>query len=236
MSTFDLLKQLKVLYIEDDPLTAEHFTMLLEHYSLKVTQVDNALEALKLFKSTDFQLLITDIVLEGMSGLELCHEIRSFDKQIPLVITSNFDDKDKLLDAVSLQLIDYLVKPVSNIQLKNTLEHVIQWFRDKEMLEIKLNEICTYLPFQKTLIVGNTSSQLTTKESQLMDLLIRHQSRLVTREHIEKYIYKDQDLSDGAYKNLIYRLRKKVGKETIITISGIGILLHQKDKPLERYT
>jgi len=117
----NILKSMNVLYVEDDPLVARQTSSLLKHFFSSVMYFNNAEEALASLSSTLVHLIITDIELPGMSGLQLCQEVRKENTQVPIFITTVHDDKEKLQEAVKLNLVDYLIKPVSISSIQDTL-------------------------------------------------------------------------------------------------------------------
>ena len=222
---FKYLRNLNVLYVEDDPLVASQTVSLLEHFFHTVFHADNAEKALRVLKSEQIHLLITDIELPGMSGLKLCEEVRKTNRKLPIFITTVHDDREKLQQAVKLNLVDYLIKPISIPSIQQTLAETLKRVEESGMLIIQLNRETYFYPLRGVLEISGTTIPLTKKEITLLELLLKHSNQVVTRETIEQLVYPDEPLSDSGYKNLIYRLRKKIGKESISTLSGVGIKL-----------
>lgn len=223
------LKNLTVLYVEDDAIVASQTMALLKHFFRKVLHCDNAEDALLLHRSNPIHILITDIELPGRSGLELCEEIRKTDRHIPIFITTMHDDKANLQKAIKLNLVDYLIKPVSISTIEKSLIESLSRLKENGILLVKLDEYTTYFPLSGELQRSGIPIPMTCKEIELLDLLLARKNQVVERETIEYHLYPDEPLSDSAYKNLIYRLRKKIGKESIVSISGIGIKLNITD-------
>lgn len=219
------LKNLTVLYVEDDAILASQTTALLNHYFRKVVYCENAEDGLRLLNAQPIHVVITDIGLPGISGLELCEEIRKTDRNIPIFITTMHDEKETLQKAVKLNLVDYLIKPVSISTIEKSLLESLKRLEENGMLIVKLDADTSYFPFRGEVEVSGETIPMTQKEIELLDLLLSRKNQVVQRETIEYLLYPDDPLSDSAYKNLIYRLRKKIGKELIVSVSGIGIKL-----------
>ena len=226
------LKNMNVLYVEDDSLVGIQTLKLLEHFFNTVSYCDNAEEALEIFTSKFIHLVITDIELPGMSGLQLCEEIRKSNQQIPIFITTIHDDKEKLQQAVKLNLVDYLIKPVSIPSIQKTLSESLRRITQSNMLMIHINHEVDYNPLLGQIEISGVKMPipLSQKEIKLLNLLLQHKNKIVTRETIEQVLYTDKPLSDSSYKSLIFRLRKKIGKDTITSLSGAGIKLNVKNK------
>lgn len=222
-----LLRDLNVLYVEDDPIVRSHTLSLLEHFFRKVFYCDNAEEALEIFTAQceTVQLIITDIELPGMNGLELCEKIRQTDRQIPIFITSMYDHKEMLMEAVKLNLIDYLIKPVSIPSITRTLQESLQRMFENGLFTVKIGSDIQYFPLLGQIEIAGNKITLTQSEITFLNLLLKHKNTVVDRNEIEYLLSPDEPMSDPAYKNLIYRLRKKIGKEHIVSVSGIGIKL-----------
>lgn len=222
------LKNMNVLYVEDDSLVAIQTLKLLEHFFNTVTLCDNAEEALELFSSNLVHLVITDIELPRMSGLQLCEEIRKSNQQIPIFITTIYDDKEKLQQAVKLNLVDYLIKPVSIPSIQKTLLESLRRIIQSNMLMVHINDEIGYNPLLGQIEVSGVEMAvpLSQKEIKLLNLLLQYKNQIVTRETIEQVLYSDTILSDSGYKSLIFRLRKKIGKDAITSLSGAGIRLN----------
>ena len=219
------LKNLDVLYIEDDTVLASQTVSLLEHFFANVFYAENAEDGLTIFTSRQIHIIITDIELPRMSGLELCEIVRETNLNIPIFITTMHDDKEKLKQAIKLNLVDYLIKPVSVTSIKKTLMESLKKLLESSTLSVKLNNNISYFPLRWELQVLNEPIILTQKEANLLDLLLKHKNQVVSRETIEHFLYPDEPLSESGYKSLIYRLRKKIGKDSIVSLSGIGIKL-----------
>lgn len=231
---FSFLKNMNVLYVEDDDSLAMQTVKLLEYFFHTVTYCDNAEAALDLFTSKLFHLVITDIGLPGINGLQLCEEIRKIDQQIPIFITTIYDDKEKLLQAVKLNLVDYLIKPVSITSIQKTLLEALRRITTSTTLMIFINPGRTYNPLLGQIEVSGDPMPipLSQKEIKLLNLLLQHKNKILPRETIEDVLYSDAPLTDSSYKSLIFRLRKKIGKDSITSLSGAGIKLNIVDRRL----
>ena len=228
----DILKSMNVLYVEDDALVAKQTSNLLKHFFNSVIYFNNAEEALSSFLSSQIHLIITDIELPEMSGLQLCQEIRKTNTHIPIFITTVHNDIEKLQAAVKLNLVDYLIKPVSIPSIQETLAASLKRIANNGMLSIPIDDNTHYNPMQGQIEITDKPIPipLTQKEILLLNLLLENNNQTVPRETIEQLISPDKPLSDSGYKSLIFRLRKKIGKETLSSLSGVGIKLNLQNR------
>ena len=221
--SLDILKNLTVLYVEDDAQTAIQTTDLLENLCDEVIHVSSAEAALEAFGEHPVHIVISDIELPGKDGLELCRTIRAMDPKVPIFIMTVHDNKAFLQRAVKLNLVDYLIKPVGASSIRQTLVEVIERLEREGAISISLDATVTYFPLSAIVKTAQQTYKLPQKENALLGLLIKNRSRIVTRETIEHVVNGSEPFSESAYKNLLYRLRKKVGKERIVSVSGMGV-------------
>jgi len=106
-----------LLYVEDDAEVREHIAEFLRRYYKSVYESDSAEEGLKLYEQYQPDILLLDINLGGMSGVELATLIRQKDEKIRIVISTAYTNKEFMLQAIELGLTRYLVKPLTNEDL-----------------------------------------------------------------------------------------------------------------------
>ena len=111
-------KNLNVLYVDDDPMACEKLEKILKYYFANVYTANCATSAMERYKKGRCNLLLVDYDMPLINGAEFLKEIRKTNSDIPAVIISSYDDKEKLFNAIELQLVSYLVKPYSIDELK----------------------------------------------------------------------------------------------------------------------
>ncbi len=125
MATIDkkLFKRLKVLYVEDDSSVRNELSSLLSNFFNNVYTASNGEEGLELYisKQKDIDIIIADINMPKMTGIEMLEEIRKFDKNIPAIFTTAYSDTEFLIDAIKLKVFEYCIKPIDIRLLINTL-------------------------------------------------------------------------------------------------------------------
>ena len=219
------LKNMNVLYVEDDESIANPTLTLLARFFHKIYHSDNAEDALEIIKNELVHMLITDIELPGMNGLTLCEEIRKTDQNLPIFITTMHDDTDTLKKAIKLNLVDFLVKPISVSTIMKALAESLKRFESNNDTRTKIGDNIDFYPLSGELIISDKKVNLTKYELRLLTFLVKHKNQLISKSMIEDVLYYEEPMTDAACKNLIYRLRKKIGKDSIHTIVGAGIKL-----------
>ncbi len=217
---------LTILYVDDDDVIRNNAVEYLVHEVKEVFSAKNGLEALEVYEAKKPDIIITDIKMPKLNGLEMAKHIRKKDKQIPIIVVTAFIDTSYLLQAVELQLIKYIIKPIRSKTLKDALNLVLEHLNTNSTLS--LGENIFYDKLNKTLLVHNTFVKLTNKELQLLDLLAKYHHRVVTYDEIANTIWYDDVMSKDALRALIRTLRIKIQKEFLENVSGFGYRLKVK--------
>lgn len=225
MDLLPILTNLNVLYAEDDIFIQQQIVGVLNHFFKDVYIAGNGKEALEIYRQSTVHVIIADIKMPKMDGLAMAKEIRKANPDIPIIITSGFTDKEDLLDAIRLHLVDYLPKPISYSALKEALGMCASRIVKNGGIMMRIDHIRYYDPLKKLLYCQNSEVQLTKKEYLLIELFIRNQNRLMTRHEIEQSVYEGEPVSESAYKNLMFRFRQKVGADNLLNVKDGGYLL-----------
>ncbi|WP_418640793.1 EAL domain-containing response regulator [Sulfurimonas sp. ST-27] len=130
-------QSLKVLYVEDDIDAREITTMLLEDFFDTIIVAQNGQEGLEKFQKESIDIIITDINMPHMNGLEMAKKIRAINKEVPIIILSAHNEEDFFLQSIQIGINGYLLKPIDMKQLSSTIFQVTQ--RYKYALQAKQN-------------------------------------------------------------------------------------------------
>jgi len=122
----NLLKNLTLLLVDDEEALLDKLHTVLAIFFKEVVLAKDGQEALDIYHSQNIDMVISDYSMPLLSGYGLCKAIRQEDKYIPLVIMSNYSDKEKLLSVIPLALAQYLVKPIEYVTLTATLISMIE--------------------------------------------------------------------------------------------------------------
>lgn len=105
-------KELNILYVEDDLEIQKQSKNFLDSIFKSVTAANDGLEALKLYDTNTFDIIITDIIMPNMDGLELSKKIKSIDKNASIIVTSAYNDSDSLIEFINLNIQYFISKPI----------------------------------------------------------------------------------------------------------------------------
>jgi len=225
-------KKLSVLYAEDETNVRQNYVMYLQKYFKVVYEAQDGQEALELYKSKTPDVIILDISMPYISGLDVAKQIREHDIKTPIIILSAHSHEEKLLKAVKLQLLDYLIKPIKRDELedvinkaKKRIELSNEDIDRKRVLLLKNNYVWdknTNILYHKDRIVSLKKS-----ESKLFECFVSKYNQIIRPEEIHDCIHdynEDVKYNYTSIRNLISGLRKKLPKDMIENIYGKGYL------------
>ncbi len=224
----EILKKLCILYIEDEENIRKNMKKVLLLLSNTVYDVSDIKNAKKILEENRIDIIISDINLPEENGLDFIENLRQIDKKIPVILLSAYTETDYLLKATKLKLIDYLTKPVDFETLNNALLKCAEDIYENGMFIINFENGIEYNVLNKELKdIDKKEIKLTSKELLMLDYLIKNNLRVVSHEELKTNIWEDCfDATESALKNLLNKLRKKIGKESISNISGVGYKLN----------
>ena len=216
------LKTLKILYAEDEEGIRSNISASLRYYAKEVIEAENGKIALSLYHTEKPDIVITDILMPHMSGIDLAKAIRKIDETTPFVIISAHTDKEFLLNVVDLHLEQYIVKPVNLDELMAALSRCLKRISKTHSIVYELP--CGYLyDFDhKHLSFEGNLIHLNKKESSFLELLLHHKQRIVTYEELQLHVWQDDVMTDSALRSLVRNLRKKLPRDFITNLSGVG--------------
>lgn len=229
-SLTDILKNSTILYVEDEVEIRKSVCKTLALICKNIIDVSSVSEAKEVYNKSIVDIVMTDIELDGESGIEFAKYLRSLDKTIPIVIISAYTEKEYLLDAVKLQLVDYLVKPIDFEELLNTLKNSAKTILDNGDFSINFNNGAKYDILKNAIIKEDGEKiNLTNLEKRLLNILLKNKNRTVPADEIKSFVWEDDYPSESALKSLLNKIRLKIGKESIENISGVGYNLIIKE-------
>lgn len=218
-------QNIKILFVEDDEIARENAVEYLSQIFGEVLQASNGLEAYALYTQHHPQIIVTDIMMPKINGLELVERIRQHDKTTQIIITTAFSTKEYLLRAIELQLIKYLIKPVTQHQLDEALELCCTMLNKPQSNVVALGSECFFDAYNKTLLYQGEVLKLRSKEILLLELLLKNHTRYVTYEEIENVVWSQTSMSKDALKTLIRDLKAKLPLNVLKNLSGTGYKL-----------
>lgn len=203
---------LTLLYVEDNEIVRENFTMIFSQYFEHILTASNGIDALEIYEknASVIDIAILDITIPHMSGLELAEHIRKEDKDTEIIMLTGHYEKDKLLVAVNLHLFCYLVKPVKKDELKDSLTRLLTKIEKKHTLQLKANY--SFNTKSENLYYKNRLIKLSKNEKKLISYLASNMDDHHNACSISDHIFNkpvDDELCNNVVQ-LISRFKKKM--------------------------
>ncbi len=225
---------IKVLMIEDDLELAEILTEYLEQFNIKVETVDDPFIGVPTLSTKEYDLVILDLTLPGLDGLEVCKDIRKrYD--IPIIISSARHDIDDKVMALEYGADDYMPKPYDPRELQARIKSLLR--RKPDRKSFKGNNTTNqdlYYDEEKSLVFfKNQELKLTKAELGILKFMLKKQGSVISRDEL---IYNVDAISeDSTYKSIdviIGRIRQKLNDNPkspkyIHSVRGVGYKLVQ---------
>jgi two-component system copper resistance phosphate regulon response regulator CusR len=226
---------MKLLLIEDEPKTVQSLKQGLEEDGYEVDIAYDGLIGRQLAKNNTYQLIISDIIIPGINGIELCREIRSWGNATPILMLTALGTTDDKVTGLDAGADDYLVKPFEFKELVARVRaltkrgsgilHTSQLLRFED-LEVSLDA--------KTVHRSGNKITLTAREFNLLVYLIRNQGRVVSKVEIAEQVWDiGFDTGTNIIEVYVNYLRKKIDKDypvkLIHTQFGMGYVLKVDD-------
>lgn len=221
----DTLKNLNILYAEDNLQIQESTSKILELLFNKVYLANDGVEALKIFKEENIHILLLDYVMPNINGIEVTKEIKNTNKKIPIIITSGHCEKDKLISCIRLGITDYIEKPVKYEMLISAFNKAIIHLEENNMIRILLKENIYYDYLTKSIITNEKETKLTKQEIEFLEILLKNRSKLISKQDLLDRIFGNIDIELNTLRNILYRLRKKLRTDLIVTVKDLGYMI-----------
>ncbi len=217
------MKNLKVLIVEDEIDLANLIKSSIKELFFKVVIAKDSLEAIKKFDSFKPDIIISDIMMPNLNGLEMSKKIKEKNSETPIVILSAHSHKEMLLEAINLGISKYFIKPFDIEEFVEYLKELSKKINKNKSIKLKDNFVFDFNNlslYQNDILVN-----LTKRERQFLALLIENKNSYVTTFDIKKTLWENEIVSDERLRTFIKRLRAKTSKELIENVSSCGYMV-----------
>lgn len=212
--------------IEDDFELAEVLSEFLVALGMSIETEEDPFKALSRLKLESFDLVILDLTLPGMDGLEVCAEIRA-KQNIPIIISSARSDINDKLTALELGADDYLPKPYDPRELEARIHSVLRRYENTDTIteanhsDFALDEEAMEIRYTSKLL------DLTNAEYGILAFMIKKQGFVISREDLIHNVSAiNEESSNKSIDVMVGRIRNKIGEKSLIeSIRGIGYKL-----------
>lgn len=218
---------MRILISEDDAALAEALRFALTQSGFAVDWVANGLDADEALKGAEFGLLILDLGLPKIDGLEVLRRLRRRNSTMPVLILSGREQPEEKVAGLDLGADDYLVKPFSLNELQARVRALLRRGHGVATPVLTYREL-SFDPATRTASISGHALPLSLHELSVLEVLVRRFGRPVSKEQLVEQIYNyDQEVSHNAIEVYVHRLRKKIGTTGLVvrTLYGRGYAL-----------
>ena len=216
-----ILKKMSILFVEDDPLVLKQVSALLSIFFNKVLTAENGEKGYAIYEEEQPDIILSDLKMPKAGGIQFFYMIRMQNQTIPIIALTAYSDCDMLFQAANAQIDAYIVKPIELELLLNAFRKVIPKLSVKRHLFTFQNGLI-YNLLSEELFKESRLIILGKKEKMLLKLFVNNKERVIEKDELIYHIWPYEDVSESALKNLLNRLRTKIGFELIVSVKGSG--------------
>jgi len=223
----------RILVVEDESKVARALREGLERQGYEVVVAPNGEEGFFLVNAEEFDLVILDLMLPGRDGLQVLSTLRKRGLQTPVLILTARDAIEDRVEGLDKGADDYLVKPFAFPELLARVRALLR--RSEQSLQLRLADLEMDVIARKAKRNGQYL-ELTAREFELLEYLLRHKEQVVSREMLARYVWKETARAtplDNVMDVHINRLRRKVDelfdRKLIHTVRGVGFVLREEE-------
>jgi two-component system response regulator QseB len=213
---------LRLLLVEDDPLLGDGLKQGLQGEGYTVDWLTDGSQALHSLLTENFDLVVLDLGLPGMDGIEVLKAIRDRGLAIPVLILTARDAVKDRVGGLDQGADDYLTKPFDLEELSARLRSLLRRSQDRAVPVLGHGDV-SLDPAAREVRRAGEKVELSRKEFSVLHYLLEHQGRVVSRERLEQALYGwDTEIESNALEVHVHKLRRKLGAELISTVRGVG--------------
>ena len=228
----------RILLVDDEPLIIKGLRFTLEQEGYEILTAADGEEALEVFHSEPVDLVLLDVMLPKLDGIQVCQRIRETSNVPILMLTAKGEDMDKIL-GLEYGADDYMTKPFNILEvkarIKTVLRRVSQPVTNEEKKIIRVHDMEVNI-VNRSVTLGGKEVRLTAKEFDLLQLFITNRGKVFSRETMLETVWKYDYMGDAARTVDVHirRLREKIERNTaqpefIFTKWGVGYYFTDKD-------
>ena len=224
----------KILIVEDEHRIARFLQMELQHEGFEAATEDNGRRAYDRIMQEDYDLILLDVMLPEMDGLTICQRVREL-SDVPIIMLTARDEIDDKVKGLNIGADDYMTKPFAtpellariNVALRKRTRTEVREQSEGEVLRVKNLAMYT---LRHEVMVGEESVELTKKEYDLLEMLLRNKRNVLTRDQILSDVWGydymgDTNVVDVYIRYLRQKLDDRFDEKHIYTMRGVGYVI-----------
>jgi len=220
---------MRILIAEDDNLLADALTQSLRHAGYAVDYVNDGAKADTALRSQEFDLLILDLGLPRMSGLEVLQNLRTYNTSLPVLILTAADSIEQRVRGLDLGADDYMAKPFALSELEARVRALARRGHGAGTSMMRHGKL-VFDQVGRIAMVDDKPLDLSAREISLLEILLLRAGRMVNKNQIVDHLCQwGEEVSSNAIEVYVHRLRKKLEPSgvRIATVRGLGYCLQR---------
>lgn len=221
---------MRLLVVEDDALLGQGIEAGLKQAGFTVDRAVDGRAAALALDAVDYELLVLDLGLPRMSGLDLLNSLRSKGRDIPVLILTARDTLQDRVGGLDAGADDYLVKPFDLAELVARIRALLRRAHGRSSAIIRHANLQVD-PASLQVLQDGQAIQLSARECAILVDLLEHRGTALSRARLEESLYGwNEEVESNAIEVHIHNLRKKLGDQLIKTIRGVGYLIRKETR------
>ena len=216
-----------ILVVEDEKDTNEAISQYLQYLGYKVISCYDGIEAVNKFREESIDIIILDIMLPGIDGMDVLKEIRKKDSTLPVLMLTAISEEDVQAQSFDNLADDYITKPFSMLILGKRVMALLRRTATETWNYKEIN-----VDFSGYSVTKNGDSiDVTPREIDVLKILLKNKGLVLSREKILNTVWEENfEVTDRIVDVYIKNLRKKLGIDCIITVKGVGYKLEEANE------
>ncbi len=219
---------MRVLVVEDERRMAEALRRGLQAEGFAVDLAHDGNEGLHLARAGDYDAVVLDIMLPGLSGYNVCKQLRAEENWVPILMLSAKDGEYDMADGLDLGADDYLTKPFSYVVLVARIRALLRRGGGRRPAVLRAGDL-SLDPAVRLVTRGDTPIELTPREFALLEYLMRRPGEVVSKPEILEHVWDTYDTDPNVVEVYVGYLRRKIdapfGRAALRTVRGAGYRL-----------
>jgi DNA-binding response OmpR family regulator len=218
---------MKILLLEDEAMLRDTIEEYLNDLGHQVVSFAEGSVALESMDEQMFDLLILDINVPTITGLEMVERLNAKGRSVPVIFISALIDIDKISQAFELGASDYLKKPFHLKELGLRIDRIKREQRAKNPQHIILSQNYHYVKDEAQLYYHKQPVDLTKRQLQILTLLCENIDSIVNFERFRSYVWNEEPVDNATIRAEISRFRKTLKEDFIVNIKGVGYRINR---------
>jgi len=215
-------KSFKILFVEDNDDAREQTVKMFQNLFGIVETAPDGNIALEKFKNNKYDIIFTDINMPNLDGISFIKKIREENELTPVIILSAYDDKTYMLESIEAGIDGYLIKPMPLQKLFKVLQKIVAKMNVSEVQQFLFLEGNFHWNAHTKKLFRGKEISLTSYETLFLDFLISAKGSTRSNFEIDLYLFDDANYNNKKIRNIVSRLRKKIGYDFLESVYGEG--------------